>query len=66
MSQTCSENRCLNGGKCSQYNLTHVECECSRGFTGPNCENGINKCLKKLKNFCNLMLNFQRCWRMLE
>ena len=33
----CEENKCLNGGSCTQYRDGY-KCSCSAGFTGDTCE----------------------------
>ena len=33
----CEENKCLNGGSCTQYGDGY-RCSCSAGFTGDTCE----------------------------
>ena len=44
--ETCKTHPCLNGGKCSQINMTHTQCECPYGFQGYRCEYG-----NELENF---------------
>ena len=33
----CEENKCLNGGSCTQNTDGYI-CSCSAGFTGDTCE----------------------------
>lgn len=39
----CSPNPCLNGGKCINGKNWFL-CECTAGFTGPECRININEC----------------------
>ncbi|XP_058148651.1 protocadherin Fat 2 [Dasypus novemcinctus] len=40
----CSQNPCLNGGKCSQTHGTGYVCKCPPQFSGERCEQGRENC----------------------
>ncbi|XP_006863959.1 PREDICTED: protocadherin Fat 2 [Chrysochloris asiatica] len=44
LSDDCSQDRCLNGGKCSQTHRAGYVCECPPQFSGKHCEQGRENC----------------------
>nr|XP_039326783.1 protocadherin Fat 2 [Saimiri boliviensis boliviensis] len=43
-SNYCSQNPCLNGGKCSRTHGAGYVCECPPQFSGKHCEHGRENC----------------------
>ncbi|KAM9693635.1 protocadherin Fat 2 [Trichechus inunguis] len=44
LSDDCSQNPCLNGGKCSQTRGAGYVCKCPPQFSGKHCEEGRENC----------------------
>ncbi|RDD37200.1 Fibropellin-1 [Trichoplax sp. H2] len=40
----CKNSPCMNNGICSQSDAHGYQCKCSPGFTGRNCQTGIDEC----------------------
>ena len=49
----CTPNPCENGGKCVD-GVDDYECDCVAGFTGDDCEDGMNSLLYHVSLFLNL------------
>ena len=63
IAQHCNTNPCLNGGSCTNY-PTMFRCSCVQGFTGNNCETGIDECSSnpcKNRAICHDLVNDYRC-----
>ena len=56
----CKENKCFNGGLCSQTSKQDYKCDCPNIYSGKNCENCIcftrtSVCSKQGDGICNTL-----------
>ncbi|KAL3856931.1 hypothetical protein ACJMK2_011637 [Sinanodonta woodiana] len=56
----CASNPCQNGGTCIEM-INRYDCNCTRRYTGPNCENDL-----MWDHYSACQLEFSRCFRVFQ
>ncbi|KAL3856930.1 hypothetical protein ACJMK2_011636 [Sinanodonta woodiana] len=56
----CASNPCQNGGACIEM-INRYDCNCTRRYTGPNCENDL-----LWEHYSACQFEFKRCFRVFQ
>ena len=57
----CASTPCANNGNCTAIGPLNYTCECTPGYTGPNCSKEIDGCLTKLCPNNSTCVNGSKC-----
>lgn len=57
----CNSDPCQNGGTCND-DVTGITCDCTAGYTGPNCETSKTLQIVLFVDSCNYFKLITLCW----